>query len=256
MKLLVSLSSYGDKNLHLLDRVVNRFKAYRNYDVDIIVHCTVPILRSDVVEIVHINPSTTCLFHRQDFIQKQNDYDLFLFAEYDMLIKQEAVDTYIKHSKTLPIDYCLGFIRYENTPEDQYLIDLWRNIPGYDYIQSSLIELNGLKYFTLSNVHQAAYIVTKDQLKYIITNTQFDINSLGGYGPELASSGIFAAWPIGPRGIMNKVLPLDQNDLENCFIHHTADCHCNEPGVNSDPTTFKNNTITKNQLFLDLKLKQ
>lgn len=254
MKLLISLSSYGDKNLHLLNRVVDEYKTYTKYDINIEVHCTVPVDRSDIVQTIHTNPSTTSLFHRQDFISKQDNYDLFLFAEYDMLIKESAIDTYLKHEKTLPINYCLGFIRYENTPEESYLIDLWRNIPGYNYIQDSLVELNGLKYFTLSNVHQAAYVVTRNQLKYIIANTQYDISSLDGYGPELASSGIFASWPIGPRGIMNKVLPLDRNDLENCFIHHTADCHCNEPGVNTDPITFRNNTISKRMLFENLSL--
>jgi hypothetical protein len=172
-----------------------------------------------------------------------------------MLIQESCIDTFLKHDKHLPIDYCLGFIRYENTPEQiQYLIDLWKNISGYNYIKNYNISLNNNEYFSLTNVHQAAYILTQDKLKYVIENTDFNITALDGNGPELASSGIFKDWPIGPRGVMNKVLPLNRNDLEHCFIHHMADCHCNAPGVNADPITFRNNTITKDLLFENLNL--
>jgi hypothetical protein len=255
MKLLVSLSSYGDKNLHLMNQVIDTYKSFKKYEVNIDVHCTVPVNRSDINEIVHTNPPTTCLFHRKDFIHKQEDYDLFIFAEYDMLIKEECIDTYVKYDKILPEDYSLGFIRYENTPEnDQYLIDLWQNIPNYNYIEDRSLKVNGVDYFTLNNVHQACYVLTQSKLKYVIKNTQYDVDSLQGHGPELASSGIFSKWPIGPRGIINKVLPLNFDDLNNCFIHHMADCHCNPPGVNSDPMTFRSNTVTKSSLFTDLKI--
>jgi len=254
-KLLVSLSSYGSKNLQYLDHVIDVFKSYKNYDVTIDVHCTVALDRIDINQIVHDNPETTCLFHRTDFIREQNNYDLFLFAEYDMLIQEHCIDTFLKYDAQLPIDHCLGFIRYENTPENTtYLIDLWKNIHGYNYIRDYEINIDQNQYFSLTNVHQACYILTKDKLKYVIENTNYNVTSLSGNGPELASSGIFCHWPIGPAGIIYKVLPLNRVDLEKCFIHHMADCHCNPPGVNSDHITFRNNTITKDLLFENLSL--
>lgn len=255
MKLLVSLSSYGNKNLQYLNQVIDVFKSYQNYDVTIDVHCTVPIDRTDINQIIHDNPETTCLFHRSDFIREQDNYDLFLFAEYDMLIREHCIDTFLKYDKLLPIDHCLGFIRYENTPEQiPYLIDLWTNISSYSYIRDYNININDVSYFSLSNVHQACYVLTKDKLKYVIENIQFDNSSLQGHGPELASSGIFKHWPIGPAGIINKVLPINRDDLEKCFIHHMADCHCNPPGVNADYITFRNNTVTKGLLYENLNL--
>lgn len=255
MKLLISLSSYGDKNLEYLHHVIDTFKSYQKYDVTIDVHCTTPIDRTDINQIVHDNPSTTCLFHRADFIREQDNYDLFLFAEYDMMIKEHCIDTFLKYDTQLPIDHCLGFIRYENTPEGiEYLIDLWKNIAGYNYIRDHNININDINYFSLTNVHQACYILTKDKLKHVIKNTNFNIESLEGNGPELSSSGIFKYWPIGPAGIINKVLPLNRIDLEKCFIHHMADCHCNPPGVNTDHVTFRNNTISKDLLYNNLNL--
>jgi hypothetical protein len=116
------------------------------------------------------------------------------------------------------------------------------------------VSINDKDYFTLTNVHQACYILTKKKLQYVIDNTQYDFDNLNGLGVETSSSGIFTNWSHGPQGIIQKVLPLNLKDLSNCFIHHTPDCHCNAPGVNTDPTTFRNNTVTKDQLLVDLNL--
>jgi hypothetical protein len=255
MKILVSLSSYGDKNLHLLNSVIDEYKSYKKYDVAIEVHCTVPLPRTDINQIIHDNPPTTSLFHRKDFIRDRYDYDLFLFGEYDMLIRESAIDTYLEHDKTLPTDTCIGFIRYENTPENlKYLIDLW-SIPGYNYIRNNNILIQDRKYFSVTNVHQACYLLTKEKLQYVIDNTDYDYRNLNGLGVETSSSGIFADWEYGPRGVMQKVMPIDIEDLANCLIHHMPDCHCNAPGVNADPITFRSTTITEEQLFLDLNLR-
>ena len=255
MKILVSLSSYGDKNLHLLDSVIDEYRSYKKYNITIEVHCTVPLPRTDITQIIHKDPLTTSLFHRKDFIREKSNYDLFLFSEYDMLIKEAVIDTYLKYDKALPIDTCLGFIRYENTPEDiKYLIDLWLNIPGYSYIKNNKVMVNDKQYFTLTNVHQACYLLTREKLQYIISNTQYDFDNLNGLGVETSSSGIFRDWEYGPTGIIQKVLPLDVIDLRNCFIHHMPDCHCNTPGVNATPEVFRSNTVTLNKLFEDLNL--
>jgi len=254
MKILISLSSYGDKNLHLLNSVIDEYKSYKKYDVTIEVHCTVQLPRTDINQIVHDNPPTTSLFHRKDFITSRYDYDLYLFGEYDMLIKESAIDIYLKYDKTLPINTCIGFIRYENTPEDlKYLIDLWL-IPGYNYIQSSSIVIQDHKYFSVTNVHQACYLLTKEKLQYVIDNTHYDFDNLNGLGVETSSSGIFADWEYGPGGAMQKVMPMDAEDLVNCLIHHMPDCHCNAPGVNATPEVFRSTTVTLDRLITDLNL--
>jgi hypothetical protein len=255
MKILVSMASYGSKNLDLLNKVIDEYKSYKKYDVTINIHCTVPLKRDDVNFIVYDNPKTTIFFHRDDFIQNQDKYDLFLFGEYDMLIKESTIDTYIEYDKHLPIDYCPGFIRYENTPENiKYLIDLWLNISSYHYIKDRLLSINEINYFTLTNVHQAAFLLSKEKLHYIIQNTEFMIQNTDGLWLETSSSGIFSSWQNGPRGIINKVIPLNKKAIQNLLIHHTADCHCNPPGVNHHPMVFRSNTVTENQLldYLDL----
>lgn len=256
MKMLISLSSYGSKNLHLLNRCVDEYKSYKKYDVDIEVHCTVPLERADISQVVHSNVPTTCLFHREDFIHRKSDYDLFLFAEYDILIKECAIDTYLAYDSLLPSDYCIGFLRYETTSENVlYLIDSWLNIPGYSYISSKCLNIDGRNYFSLSNPHQGCYVLTKAKLQHVINNSQFSFNSLNGLGVESASSTIFHDWSLGPRGIMKKVYPTSEQELTTLLIHHTPDCHVNPPGVYGiNPFKYRNDSVTLDKLFLDLNL--
>lgn len=255
MKLLVSLSSYGTKNINYLEKVIDEFLSYKNYDVTISLHCTVPLTRTDIQQQVYDNPKNTCLFHREEFIKEKDNYDLFLFAEYDILVQEIVIDTYLKYDKVLPMDHCVGFLRYENTPENlKYYIDIWPHAHGGGYIRSRNIAINGKEYFSFANPHQACFLLTKEKLKYVIENTDFNFTDLNGLGIESAASSVFSDWEYGPRGILKKVYPKNREDLEKLQVHHTPDCHVNEPGVNTDPITYRNTSATLDSLTKDLNI--
>lgn len=254
MKILVSLSSYGSKNLHLLNSVIDEYKLYKKYDVTVEVHCTVPLPRTDVNQIIHNNPPTTCLFHREDFIREQDKYDLYLFSEYDILIKESAIDTYLKYDNQLPIDYCMGFIRFEYGPDNtKYFIDWWL-VPEYNYIESSSLVIQGVEYFTVTNPHQACYLLTKDKLKYAIENSNFNLTSLDELGIESSSSTVFSNWSAGPRGVIKKVYPKVKSDLENSLVHHTPNYHVDGVGVNNTPEEYRNTSVSLDKLYQNFNL--
>lgn len=269
MKLLVSLSTYGNKNLHFLNSVIDTYKSFTKYESTIQVHCTVPVERDDVKQIVHESPRTTAFFHREDFIRERNNYDLFIFSEYDMNVTEEMVDLYLEYEKILPIDACLGFIRYENMPERlkylypnynhdlKFLIDLWMNVPGYDYLRNKYVLINGKKYFTLSNSFQSFYVFTKEKLNYIIDNSDFELKN-NNLGVESSSASMFKDWDVTSNGIIKKVLPLDRNILEKCLVHHMADCHCIMDGIHpedfSNPGNCVSHTVTTHKLYQDLNI--
>lgn len=269
MKLLVSLSTYGNKNLHLLNNVVETYKSFKKYESTIQVHCTVPVGRNDIKETVHTSPRTTAFFHREDFIKEQDNYDLFIFSEYDMNVTEEMIDLYLEYEKILPIDSCLGFIRYENVPDrlkylypshtnnSKFLIDLWMNVAGYNYIRNKYVSINGKAYFTLSNSFQSFYIFTKEKLKYIIDNSDFELKN-NVLGVESSSASMFKDWDSSGNGIIKKVLPLDRNILQKCLVHHMADCHCIMEGVHpedfSNPNNCVSHTVTTDKLYQDLNI--
>lgn len=253
MKVLVSIATYGTKNVQYLNRVIDEYKSYKNYTVDITVHGTVNLDRTDVNFVYHENPKNTVYFHRQEFIDKQDDYDLYIFTEDDMLIKESNVDVYMKYDRQLPLNHCLGFLRFENTPENiKYFIDLWLNVPNYSFIKNYRTEINELDYFSTTNVHQACYILTKEKLKYVISNMKYAVDS---DSLESASSGIFADWVL-KAGAIHKVLPINKNELSNCYIEHLPGNHCNYPGINLEnpPEVFKNNVVNESFLYNSLNI--
>jgi hypothetical protein len=254
MKILVSIATYDDKNFTYLNRIIDEYKTYKKYDLTINVHGTVPLPRSDINFISHVNPPNTVFFHRQEFADERNNYDLFLFSEDDMLIKEEAVDTYVKYTSTLPVDYCLGFLRYEtrpiSVPDDKnlYLIDLWPdvshrvlyrqmpdvfglpgNIGGPSFITAAKVDINKNSYFVPRNSHQASSILTPDRLDYAMKNSDFlKVWEGANGGFEAGGSGIFKNWDHAD-GTINKVCIRNLEDLKKCLIHHIPNVHCDEP---------------------------
>lgn len=254
MKILVSIATYGIKNVEYLKRVIDEYKSFKNHDIDIIVHGTTPLNRNDITFITHEDPECTVYYHRNDFIEKQNEYDYFLFSEDDILISEQTIDTYIRYDSILPHDHCLGFLRYENTPEKiKYLIDLWLNVPGYDYIKSSCVQIDKHNYFTVTNPHQSCYILSQVKLKYTIANSRY-IRDNCSMGLETSSSGIFTDWVLG-GGPIQKVLPLSHSDLKKCLIEHLPGNHCNPPGINSSTPSavFKTRVATETLLLEKLQ---
>jgi hypothetical protein len=172
-----------------------------------------------------------------------------------MLIRESAIDTYLKYDQTLPVDNCIGFLRFENTPEDvKYLIDIWPYAHGGNYIRSNDMHINGMNYFSLANPHQACYLLTKQKLNFVIENTTFEYPDLNGFIIESSSSSLFTDWEAGPSGLLKKVYPKDKQDLEKLLIHHTPDCHVNEPGATMSPQKLRAVTATFNSLTSDLLL--
>lgn len=253
MRILVSIATYGSKNREYLQKVINEYRAFKKYKVDITIHGTDPLDRSDVDFIQYDNPKNTVFLHRAEFINKQDDYDYYIFTEDDMLITEATIDTYLKHDTTLPEDYCMGFLRFERVSEPtRYLIDLWLNIDNYTYIKDTNLVMNRTSYFRVTNPHQACYMLSRKKLKYVIANSTYLISG-DGLGLETASSGIFTDWYLG-TGVINKVLPIEKVELENCLIEHLPGNHCNGSGVNASPEVFKSNTVSFDQLLKTLNL--
>jgi hypothetical protein len=232
--LLISISNFGDKQLDYLNTAINEYRSYQKYDVTINVHSTVQIPRDDINVILHDPQKTERLayLHRQEFIDKSNYYDLFMYAENDVLIKEDAIDTYLKYDELLPPNHCLGFISYEKYPPDEnlYLFNLWPKVfhapsklntedkmTGTSYITSKEICVDGNWYFILTSVCQNCYLLTKDKLHTVM--------KVPGYArtdwPNMETShcGIFTNW-CHSDGILYKVHTRNLEDLKKCTIQH------------------------------------
>lgn len=219
-KILVSIANYGDGQLPYLNQIITEFKSYKDFDVTINVHTTVD-LNIDGINVIKYPDSIKSLLtfkHRSEFYDQQEDFDLFLYDENDMLIKEDAIKTFIKYDDKLPQDTCIGFLRYElkNNDDNIYLLEM--NPHWGEPIKSKNLNIVNSMYFQASNVHQGCWLLSKEKLKIAMTSGNYfkEINSL-----ETGASGIFEDWSE-LRGNIKKVFPQNKEDLQRCFIHHLS----------------------------------
>lgn len=246
MKLLVSIATYGNKNFKFLNKVVDEYKSYTKYDITINIHGTENPNIEGVNFINHDNPKNTVFFHREEFLAERDNYDLFLFTEDDILIKEHSIDTYLKYDSVLPIDTCLGFIRFENVQFNSYcLLDLWDNVKDYHYIKNKKVNVNNFDYFEITNAHQSCWILTREKLKNVIDNTDFFKLNTDNLGLESGGSGIFSSWYIG-TGVVRKLHTLNIEDLKLCLIEHMP--------ANITLKYEDQNIITLDKLIKDISL--
>lgn len=254
MKILVSIPDYRGNQMQHLNRVIDEYRSYKKYDVTINIHSTVDISRKDI-NLIKYDPTKIgrlAYIHRPEFINHRNDYDLFIYSENDILIKEEQVDLYLKYNALLPENYCLGFMRYEQRPIDDssdknmYCIDLW---PHTGHILQRDVIINDKSYFILRNPFQSFFLLTKKELNYVIDNCQFRRTDWEGI--ETSSAGVYKNWEHAD-GVINKVWTRDLEDLKKCLVHHTSNVHVDFPHPYKYLGEYHKTTSTFNSLLKDL----
>jgi hypothetical protein len=168
IKVLAVLVNYGNEQLSYLEEVVKELKGFEKYRVTIIVNSNIPI---DIQGIDKVNVYTlndyqllplTC---RKIIWENKDKFDLFLYGENDHLFVENHLDKHVLYTQILPKNRIPGLIQIEKDGDDIYY-------PGYhsgkDYAFEwdfkSLETFQGKKFAHFSNLHQATFILTKDQL--------------------------------------------------------------------------------------------
>lgn len=256
MKLLVSIPDYRGNQMQFLNKVIDEYRSYKKYDVTINIHSTVDIPRTDI-NLVKYDPTKVdrlAYVHRQEFINLRNDYDLYIFSENDILIKEELIDLFLKYDNLLPENYCIGCMRYEQRPIDDptdnnlYCIDIW---PHTGHILDKNVTINGNEYFIVRNPFQSFFLLTKKQLNYVIDNCQFHRTDWPGI--ETSSAGIYRNWEHAD-GVINKVWTRNKEDLKKCLVHHISNVHIDFPHPYKYLGEYHKTTSTFDSLVKDLGL--
>lgn len=263
--MLVVIANYGSKQIKYLKRIMQEYNNFRKYKIKVILISTEHIngLEHKNLEIKQEIFDASLgywLAHRhKKFIAENKDkFDIFVYSENDMLITEENIDVFAKHSKNLfKTNLVPGFLRYE-TNNGKCLIDLHPNhaanrIPFYfaakyvismlpektalalglhPIIRKSNIQINGKRYFKVQNLHQGSYALTKEQLGKVLKSGNY-FNEKKNYAGirEGAASNVYANCGI------TKVVSLD--DLEGSLIHHLP-----EKYIGKHQTYVKKQAIT------------
>tara|TARA_Y100001972_G_C7645013_1_gene324093 strand:+ start:786 stop:1553 length:768 start_codon:yes stop_codon:yes gene_type:complete len=212
--ILAVLVNYGEEQLQYLEQVVKELKSFQNYNVSIVVNSNIPldIKGIDMVNVIELdNYQLLPLTCRQVIWNHRDDFDIFLYGENDHLFKEHHIGNYLKYTSILPKNRIAGLIQYEENPTGRYYPAYHAH---YDWDYNSVEEYNGLKFAHFSNIHQATFILTQDQLLEI--GSQFDFTQF--FGPSHYSVKCKANTDIYQFCDMKKMICI--SEFEDNLIHH------------------------------------
>lgn len=209
MKIKICINNFGDSQLGYLDRILQEYKYYKKYKVDITIHTTVPIL--NYKQVIHPESIGQSLPYpcRQEMADALDAFDIFIYSENDILITEDNVDAFLEYGNTLPDNQVPGFMLYEQRGSQKIMISLC------EYYGPSFKKTypNG---FMVNNQHQACWVLTKKHLKMAIDSGGFLVEPhWGPYG--IIEQG--ASDPYTQCGL-EKLYPYDIGMVERLLIRH------------------------------------
>jgi hypothetical protein len=164
-KILAVLVNYGEEQLNYLQQVVTELKSFQKYNVTVIVNSNIPLNQIngiDNLNVIKLNDyqllPLTC---RKVIWEHRNNFDIFMFGENDHLFKEHHVDKYLEYNKILPKDRITGLIQYEENEIGKYYPAYHAH---YKWDNNSVEEYGNKKFAHFTNIHQATFILTKEQL--------------------------------------------------------------------------------------------
>lgn len=212
-KVLAVLVNYGDEQIDYLEKVVDQLKQFEKYEVTVIINSNIPleIKGADKVNVIKLDDYQLLPLTCKTVIwDNKDDYDIFVYGENDHLFLEKHVDNHLKYSQILPKNRMPGLVQYEEDNDQLYY-------PGYhsgfewDF---DSVEVYGDKRFAFfNNVHQATFILTKEQLLKVSQKTKFT---------ELVNENEPKAISLIKRGI-KKVFKIDLSRIklysEKCKVN-------------------------------------
>lgn len=177
MNVLAVLVNYGEEQISFLEEVVNELKSFKKYNVTVIVNSNVElnIPQIDKVNIIELeNYQFLPLTCRKVIWENKDNYDIFIYGENDHLFIEKHLDNHLYYTSILPKNRITGLIQIEKDGNEIYY-------PGYhsgkgyhfEWDFNSLEIYRDKKFAHFSNLHQATFILTKEQLQKVGSKIDF-----------------------------------------------------------------------------------
>jgi hypothetical protein len=195
VNILVGITSYGTGHARYLDRVLDEYGSW-NLDHTVLVFTEawrdLQGRATQVVKESTADPLGLTWAHRERFAQQAKDYDYFLYAEDDILVRERTVLAWIRANEILgnntevPALFVreTGFNGYVNYPQAHH---------PFEWV-GEVAEIGGHRFRPFSNVHPACCLLSRRQLELAIISGRYvaEPHASGRYAVrELACSGVF-----------------------------------------------------------------
>ena len=187
--------------------MINSLNEYKNGLINIIYH-----------DLSNENPFFLTWKSRELLKNQKDDYDIFMYIEDDILVKNKALEYWLEYNeKLIKENYNLGFLRIELKNDIEYLTDVCTKLEKKVTINNDLYCIN------YDNPYCAFWIYNKNEFNNFINSNIYNLNNYDSriYGVREKSA-------IGLHGLDNNfykgtIIPIINNKLtENCKIYHMA----------------------------------
>ena len=175
LSILAVLVNYGDEQLSYLEAVVMALKKFEKYEITVIVQSNIPLRIEgvDKVNIIELEDyqllPLTC---RKVVWDNRHFFDVFLYGENDLLFEEKHVDRHLDYHNILPKNRISGLLRYENSQGAIFYPDYHAD---FEWDFNSVETYGGKTFAHFTNLHQATFILTREQLLRIGKKIDFEI---------------------------------------------------------------------------------
>lgn len=174
VRVLVVLASYGTKNQVYLEQVIREYRSM-SYQVRIVVLSNIPKdLGSDIevrVGLPDKNPWSLPFGHKQLFAERMEEYDVFIYAEDDILVSKQNIEAFLLASEKLPDDVIPGFVHAETDNAGNLFFDPVHSHFHWD--PASVDSAGDYTFAFYTNEHSACFLLTRQQLNRAIQSGGF-----------------------------------------------------------------------------------
>lgn len=173
--ILVVLVNYGVEQLSYLDRIIAEFRSFKNYKVKIVVNSNIYLANRNIdkLNVIELDDyqllPMTC---RRVIWENRKEFDIFIYGENDHLMLEKHIDKHLEYAEILPRNRISGLLQYEINETGRYF-------PGYHFDfewDFKKVEIYDGKIFAhFSNLHQASFILTRNQLLKVGQRFNFNV---------------------------------------------------------------------------------
>lgn len=222
MNILACIVNFGDSQISYLNRLIDELKSFKNHKVSIVVNTNIPTLnpKIDKENIIYLdNYQLLPMTCRKTILENIDRYDLYLYTENDHLFREHHFDKFIEYNELLPDDRISGLIQYEEDNSGNKFYPAYHKNYGWDL---STVERHGSHIFAhFTNLHQASFIITNQQLNRISSNHNFSES----FGPSKYSIKCKTNTDIYQFCGMKKVICIDE--FNQNIVHHMPNFYIN-----------------------------
>lgn len=217
MKVLVAIANHGTKNRGFLDRLLAEYRSMP-WQVHLVVLSDQP--KTDLGDDIEVlvgapseDPWSLPFAHRKLFVERQDDYDLFIYSEDDTLLTERNLRSWVEVQPLLAADQILGFLRFETYRDGE--LSYCGVHYHYHWNPETVESKGGATFAHFTNEHSALSVLNQAQLKHCIASGQFDVPAHQGRYDMLVSA---ASDPYTQCGLQRLICTSRLDDFLLCHL--------------------------------------